>query len=59
MTKDKPLRPDDFPVQAEKTKLKTQKGEQIAEVNSERKAEDLADRLNEQAQREEDDRWSG
>lgn len=58
MSRDEPLRPDDFPVEADKTKLKTQKGEDIASVKSERKAEDIAHRLNEQAQREEEDRWS-
>jgi hypothetical protein len=41
-----------------KTKLKTQKGEDVASAKSESKAEDVAHRLNEQAQREEDDRWS-
>jgi hypothetical protein len=56
--KDEPLRPDDFPVEADKTKLKAQKGEDLASGKSEKKAEDVADRLNEQAQREEEDRWS-
>jgi hypothetical protein len=46
MPKDEPLRPDDFPVEADKTKLKTQKGEDVASVKSEKKAEDVADRLN-------------
>jgi hypothetical protein len=52
MFKGEPLRPDDFPVEADKTKRKTQKGEDVASVKFKRKAEDIAHRLNEQAQRE-------
>ncbi|MCG6205362.1 hypothetical protein LPW26_11985 [Rhodopseudomonas sp. HC1] len=52
------LEPDDFPVHAERTELKTQDGEKIAEAKSKKIAEDIAQRLNEQAHREEEDRWS-
>lgn len=52
------LAPDDFPVHAEQTELKTQDGEKIAEATSKTIAENIAQRLNEQAQREEEDRWS-
>ena len=52
------LAPDDFPVHAERTELKTQDGEKIAEAKSKKLAEEIAQRLNEQAQREEEDRWS-
>lgn len=58
MVKDKPLSPDDFPVKSDKTEIKTNKGEPIAKVKSEEKADDVANRLNEQAEREEQDRWS-
>ena len=46
MPKDTPLKPDDFPVEAEDDKLKTSKGEPIATVKSKEKAHDVADRLN-------------
>jgi len=52
------LEPDDFPVQVERTELKTQDGEKIAEAKTKALAENIAQRLNEQAQREEEDRWS-
>ena len=50
--------PHDFPVEAEKTELKTSKGKPIAQAETEPLAEEIADRLNEQAYREEHDRWS-
>ncbi|HXH45508.1 MAG TPA: hypothetical protein VNK51_16895 [Bradyrhizobium sp.] len=57
MSKDK-LKPDDFPIEADKDKLKTHKGETVAEAQSETIADEIADRLNEQAHQEEQDRWS-
>ena len=33
---DAPLKPDDFPIEADKDKLKTHKGDQVAEAESER-----------------------
>jgi hypothetical protein len=56
--KDDELSPDDFPVEAERTAVKTQDGETIAEAKTKKLAEDIAHRLNEQASREEEDRWS-
>jgi len=56
--KDTELTPEDFPLEADKDKLRTHKGEPVASAESEEIAEDLADRLNEQAHREEQDRWS-
>jgi hypothetical protein len=50
--------PHDFPVEAEKTELKTNKGKPIAQAETEPLAKEIADRLNEQAYREEHDRWS-
>ncbi|GLR94562.1 MULTISPECIES: hypothetical protein [Bradyrhizobium] len=58
MTRDNELKPDDFPIEADKDKLKTHKGEPVAEAESEQIANEIADRLNEQAHREEQDRWS-
>ena len=58
MAQEKPLKPDDFPIEAEHKKLKTSKGKPIASTESEDIAHDLAERVNEQADREEHDRWS-
>ena len=58
MAKEKPLKPDDFPIEAEDKKIKTNKGKPIASTESEAIADDLAERVNEQADREEHDRWS-
>jgi len=58
MSKDNELKPDDFPIEADKNKLKTHKGEPVASTESEQIADEIADRLNEQAHQEEQDRWS-
>ena len=52
------LRPHDFPIENEKEKLKTQTGKVVGSAISEELAQDVADRLNEQEQRNEEDRWS-
>ena len=54
MPNDKPLKPDDFPVEFEGEELVTADGKPIAPAI----AEDIADRLNEDDQRKEQDRWS-
>ena len=56
--RDAGLTPDDFPIEADKDKLRTLKGEPVASAKSEQIADQLAERLNEQAHREEQDRWS-
>jgi accessory colonization factor AcfC len=54
----KPLKPDDFPINADGTKIKKQDGTTIANTEEATVAEDVADRLNaDEAQREED-KWS-
>ena len=58
MTREKPLKPDDFPVDAKENNVVTQNDEPVATTPSREKAEDVARRLNEQAAREEEDRWS-
>jgi hypothetical protein len=58
MGKDTSLKPDDFPVEADDQKLKTRTGEQIATAETGELADQLAERLNEQAHHEEQDRWS-
>jgi hypothetical protein len=52
------IHPDEFPVEADKDQLKTNKGKPIATAKDEPVARDIAERLNEQAYREEHDRWS-
>lgn len=52
------IHPDEFPVEASETTVKTNKGKPLADAESEPVAVDIADRLNEQAYREEHDRWS-
>jgi hypothetical protein len=58
MTGKKPLKPDDFPVETKENNIVTQKDEPVATTPSREKADDVARRLNEQAAREEEDRWS-
>jgi hypothetical protein len=58
MTREKALKPDDFPVESKENNVITQHDEPVATTPSREKAEDVARRLNEQAAREEEDRWS-
>jgi hypothetical protein len=53
MPNDKPFKPDDFPVEVEGVELKP-----IAKAKTPAIAEDIADRLNEDDCRKEEDRWS-
>ena len=58
MANDEQLKPNDFPVHTEKKKIVKTDGKDIAEAQTTKIAEDVADRLNsEEAQREED-RWA-
>ena len=59
MAKDEPLTPDDFPLETKDEKLRTHKGQTVATGKSKKLTEEIADRLNEHAHREEEDRWSG
>lgn len=52
------LSPDDFPVHAEEQDLKTTGGKKVGEGETPEITHEIADRLNEQANREEEDRWS-
>lgn len=56
--KDELLTPDDFPIQADDEQLKTCDGRPIASTGSKELAEQVAERLNEHACQEEQDRWS-
>ena len=53
-----PLKPDDFPVSAEDEQLITQDGTRVAAAKSKPLAKEIAARLNEDAARKEEDRWS-
>ena len=55
---DKPLKPEDFPLNAEGKKINKQDGTPIAETADPSVAEDVADRLNEDEARREEDKWS-
>jgi hypothetical protein len=57
-TSKKPLKPDDFPVNADGRKIKKQDGTPIADTDDPAVAEDVADRLNEDEARREEDKWS-
>jgi hypothetical protein len=58
MPNDKPLKPDDFPVEVEGQQLVTADGKPIAKAKTPAIAEDIADRLNEDDCRKDQDRWS-
>ena len=53
-----PLKPEDFPVNADGTKIKRQDGTPIAETENPAVADDVADRLNEDEARREEEKWS-
>ena len=55
---DKLLKPEDFPVNSEGKKIKKQDGTPIAETTDPAVAADVADRLNEDEARREEDKWS-
>jgi hypothetical protein len=57
-TSKKPLKPDDFPVSADGKKLKKQDGTPIANTEDSDVADDVAERLNEDEDRREQDKWS-
>ena len=58
MAQNSPLKPDDFPVKVENQKLRTENDEPVAVAKTPELADQLADRLNEHAHQEEQDRWS-
>ena len=57
-TSKKRLAPDDFPVTAEGQKIKNQNGEPIATTEDHETAADLAERINDDEARREEDKWS-
>ena len=55
---EKPLRPEDFPVNADGKKIKKQDGTPIADTEDPAIASEVAERLNEDEARREEDKWS-
>ena len=55
---DAPLKPDDFPVHADKNKVLTSTGQPVAVAKDEKTADEVAKRLNADENRQEEDRWS-
>ena len=58
MPKEKPLSPDDFPIHTNRSRVVTDTGKPVAEARDEKTAEDVADRLNSDHARDEEDRWA-
>ena len=55
---EKPLNPNDFPITTDEKKLIKQDGKKIADAITESMANDIAERLNENAARKREDRWA-
>jgi hypothetical protein len=53
-----PLKPEDFPVTAEGKQIKKQDGNPIANTEDPALAADVAERLNDDEARREEDKWS-
>jgi hypothetical protein len=58
MADDEQLKPADFPVHTEEEQIVKIDGEPIAKARNKKTAEDLAERLNAEEDRREEDRWS-
>ena len=58
MADDEPLKPEDFPVHTNQKQIVENDGRAIAEARTKKTAEDVADRLNAEECRREEDRWS-
>jgi hypothetical protein len=58
MADDEKLKPHDFPVHTEQKKIVKHGGKTIAEASDKKIAEDVADRLNAEEDRREEDRWA-
>jgi hypothetical protein len=58
MADDGSLKPKDFPVHTEQKEIAKNDGKSIAEACNPKTAEDVAERLNAEADRREEDRWS-
>jgi hypothetical protein len=52
------LKPNDFPVHVERKKIVKTDGKNVAEGTTPKIAEEIADRLNSEEARREEDRWA-
>ena len=57
-TPTEPLNPDDFPLHVEGDEIKSQDGKPVASTENPAVAADLTERLNEDEDRREEDKWS-
>jgi hypothetical protein len=53
-----PIEPEAFPLEIEGKKIKGKRGKTIAITESDTATADIAERLNEDEERKEEDRWS-
>jgi hypothetical protein len=58
MADDEPLKPEDFPVRTNQKQIVRNDGKSIAEACTKKTAEDVAERLNAEEDRRDEDRWS-
>ena len=58
MADDEPLKPEDFAVHMNQKQILKNDGKTIAEARTQKTAEDVAERLNAEEHRREEDRWS-
>ena len=58
MANDEPLKPKDFPIHTDQKKIVKNDRKTIAEARTKKTAEDIAERLNAEEDRREEDRWS-
>jgi hypothetical protein len=58
MPKDKSLEPNDFPLSSDGEKIKKKNGTPIAQAENSTVAADVAERLNDDEARREEDKWS-
>jgi hypothetical protein len=58
MADDEPLKPEDFPVRVNQKQIVRNDGKTIAEARTKKTAEDVAERLNAEEDRRDEDRWS-
>ena len=58
MADDEPLKPEDFPVYANQKQIVKNDGKAVAEARTKKTAEDVAERLNAEEDRRDEDRSS-
>ena len=55
---DEQLKPDDFPLEVDEARVKCQDGKPVAQTKTNAMAQEIADRLNAEELRREEDKWS-